>query len=334
MKKRIAIYLCVVLALIGLGFAVSSALVGGDDGPDPEASVADRGAGPIPGPDRVADPRREPGEPDAGPVPAGVRVIGVRGLAERQADGGDEWAEIASGDLLGADDAVRTGEDAGVTLGIGTASTVDLGGGAQVRVREVSDSVQRLGLIRGRISVKYEEDGARVLRVENEDGSAVAEARRGAFTMLGSGRTVSVATETGTVDLTAAGRRVTIEAGKQSVAVEGRAPSGPAAIPLDLLLKVTDPGCRVQREASIVLRGRTVPGSLVRANDSPGVAGADGRFAVRVQLQHGRNTIVLTIEDVLGRVQRRTFPCVTVDPGAAIDKIDIKWGAPAKGKQP
>ncbi|HUT77475.1 MAG TPA: FecR family protein [Polyangia bacterium] len=334
MKKRIAIYLCVVLVLFGLGFLVSGTLVDGDDQQPSGVSAAEPGAGRITEPEPVADPGEQPREADAGPAPAGVRVVGVRGLAEHLGEGRDEWAEIVPGDVLGADDAVRTGEDASVTLGLGTASTVDLGGAAQVRVREVSDSVQRLGLIRGRISVKYEEDGARVLRVENEDGSAVAEARKGAFTVLGSGGTVAVATETGSVDLTAAGRRVTVEAGQQSVAVAGGKPSGPAAIPIDLLLKVTDPGCRVQREAFIVIRGRTAPGSLVRINDTPGAVDAEGRFAVRITLAVGRNIIVVATEDVLGRVKRRTFPCVTVDPGAAIDKIDIQWGAPAGGGKP
>jgi hypothetical protein len=326
MRRRIAIYLLVVLALVGLGLMISGLVADGSDpgGPAVAAGGAAR-------PERVAAVAAEPGEADAGAATPGVRVLGVRGRAERLVEGREEWSAIAAGDVLAEDDSVRTGDDAGMTLGLGAASTVDLAGGAQVRVREVSDSVQRLGLIRGRVSIDYKKDGVRVLRVENEDGSAVAEAREGVFTVLGSGRTVVVATETGAVDLTAAGARVTVGAGRQSVVIDGKGPSGPAPIPVDLLLKVTDPGCRVQREPFIVIRGRTAAGALVRINDTPGVAGADGRFAVRVPLQPGRNTIVLAIEDVLGRVQRRTFPCVTVDPRAPIEKIDIQWGAPAGG---
>jgi hypothetical protein len=329
MRRRIAIYVLVVLALIGVGLLVSSVIVDGDPGGPSIAGGGEVALVPLPEP--VEPVVEEPVEADAGAVRPGVRVLGILGRAERLTEDREEWSEMEEGDLLAEDDSVRTGEGGGLILGLGAASTVDLGGGAQVRVREVSESVQRLGLVRGRVSVKVKEDGARVLRIENEDGSAVAEAREGVFTVLGSGRTVTVATETGEVDLTAAGERVTVEAGKQSAAIDGARPMRPAAIPVDLLLKVTDPGCRVQREPFIVIRGRTAAGSLVRVNDTPGVAGADGRFAVRVPLQVGRNTIVVAIEDVLGRVQRRTFPCVTVDPSAAIEKIDIQWGAPPGG---
>jgi hypothetical protein len=330
MKTRIAIYLAVVLALIGIGLVVSRALVDADDGDGRRAAaappVADRNQSPV----HDGGPEVAPVEPEAGGASA-VRVVGVEGRAERRSEGRDEWADLASGDLLAVDDSVRTERDAGITLGVGAGSTVSLGGGTQVQVREVSDSVQRLGLVRGRVSVRYQEDGSRVLRVENEDGSAVAEAREGAFTVLGEGGTVAVAAEEGSVDLEAAGRRVTVEAGQQSAAIRGAAPTRPEAIPLDLLLKVTDPGCRVQREAFIVIRGRTSPGALVRVNDLPGEADAEGRFAVQVPLTVGRNTIVVVTEDAAGRVKRRTFPCVTVDPRAAIEKIDIQWGAPAGG---
>lgn len=327
MRKGLLIYLAIALALLGGGFLVSSMIAGNDEPPsspdlvsavEPEArrGAVDLDAG-------------DPGA-DAGPPLSVVRVLSVDGVAERLVFGEERWAGIASGDVLGVDDAVRTEKRAEVTLGVGTRSRVSLGGEAQVQVREVSDSVQRLGLVRGRASVNYREDGARVLRVESDDGGTVAETRDGVFTVLGEGRTVAVATEDGSVDLSAGGGRVTIEGGRQSVAVDGGRPSRPAPIPADLLLRVADPGCRVQRETFIVIRGRTSPGSRVRVNDLPGAVDVEGRFSVRLPLAVGRNTIVVTTEDVLGRVERRTFPCVTVDPGAAIEKIDIKWGAPSK----
>ena len=126
---------------------------------------------------------------------------------------------------------------------------------ARVQVRELTDTVQRLGLLRGRASVDYAEGGDRVLKIENADGSAVARVTKGRFSVLSSGRTVAVATEVGQVDLFAAGERVAVVAGKTSVAGDGRPPSRPKAISAELILKVTDPGCIVQPELSYHLRG-------------------------------------------------------------------------------
>ena len=182
------------------------------------------------------------------------------------------------------------------------------------------------------MSADYQEDGSRVLRIENEDGSAVAEVRKGAFSIANTGATVAVATETGAVDLSAGGEKVTVAAGEQSVVAKGEAPTRPKAIPVDVLLKVVDPGCRVQRERTIVINGRTSPGSSVKINDVEAKVAVDGSFRVRIPLIIGKNRIVVVTEDVLGRSKRRLFPCVTVDPGAPIKKIDIKWGTSKKGK--
>jgi hypothetical protein len=112
----------------------------------------------------------------------------------------------------------------------------------------------------------------------------------------------------------------------------GGAPSRPAPIPVDVMLRVVDPGCRVQREKYIVLKGRTTPGAAVSANGNQAEIQPDGRFSVRVPLKLGKNNIVVVTEDVFGHRNKKNFPCVTVDPGAPIQKIDIRWG-PSGGRE-
>jgi hypothetical protein len=282
-----------------------------------------------PPPEPVAHRSQDGGAEAGAPAIESVEVVAVEGMVNRAASAG-EWSPLAVGQLLDVDDAVQTREDSQVTLKVGDESTIEVAENAEVRVREVSESVQRFGLIRGRISADYKGDGKRVLRVENEDGSAVAEVKReGVFSVLNTGTTVAVATETGVVDLSAAGETVLVGAGTQAV-VRGGKPSRPTAIPVDLLLRVVDPGCRTQRESVIAINGRTTPGSNVRVNNVAAEVRSDGKFSARVPLNVGRNRIVVVTEDVMGRVKRRTFPCVTVDPGAAIKKIDIKWGSAKK----
>jgi hypothetical protein len=327
MRRRLIIYGALVLVLTGVGLAISllafDDAAGGAD--DPAAGLESAAAPPVA---RPAAARADAGR-DAAPAIESVEVVAVEGQVKRS-DRAGEWSELLVGQLLDVDESVQTREDSQVTLRVGTESTIEVAENAEVRVREVSESVQRFGLIRGRISADYQGDGERVLRVENEDGSAVAEVRRkGAFSVLSTGTTVAVATETGSVDLSAAGETVAVGAGTQSV-VRGGAPSRPTAIPVDVMLRVVDPGCRTQREAVIAIQGRASPGSSVRVNNVTAEVSADGKFSARVPLVVGRNRIVVVSEDVLGRVKRRTFPCVTVDPGAAIKKIDIKWGSAKK----
>jgi Glucodextranase, domain B len=122
-----------------------------------------------------------------------------------------------------------------------------------------------------------------------------------------------------------------VTAGKQSIAAKG-APSSPRPISVDVMLRVVDPGCRVQREAFAMIHGRTDPGALVFGNDTQGVVRSDGKFKVNVPLKIGKNKIVVVTEDAAGNRRRRVFRCITVDPGAPIKKIDINWG-PAKTQE-
>jgi hypothetical protein len=329
MSKRLLIYGAIVIGLTAVGLAVSL-LFFDDEAPSPLPEPREDPE-PIPPPVVAVDTSPEDGGADAGPEPETVAVLDVKGRATRLGDQG-EWVDLVPGHLLSVDEAVKTEDKSQVTLKVGDQSTVELAENAEVRVKEVSESVQRLGLVKGRVSADYQEDGSRVLRIENEDGSAVAEVRKGAFSIANTGATVAVATETGTVDLSAGGEKVVVAAGEQSVIAKGEAPTRPKAIPVDVLLRVVDPGCRVQRERNIVIVGRSSPGSSVTINEVAAEVATDGGFRARIPLIIGRNRIVVVTTDVLGRSKRRIFPCVTVDPGAPIKGIDIKWGKGKKGK--
>jgi hypothetical protein len=324
MKGRVLIYLLIVAVLMGVGFAVSRVLMDGDevDSKPDEPSVATSE------PEVIGD--HDDGNRDAGAdqeISGTVEVVDIKGRVNRGTNG--QWVEMVAGQTLSVDDAVRTEKGSSVSLKVGESSVVELAQEAEIKVRELSSSVQRLGLVRGRASVDYDEGGERVLRVENEDGKAVAEVRAGKFSIMSTGGTVAVATETGSVDLSASGQKVEVAAGMQSVVVGG-APSSPLAIPVNVLLRVVDPGCITQREPFYTIKGRTTPGSSVRINDVSGDVKSDGRFIVRVPLRPGKNRIVVVTEDVTGREKRRVFPCVTHDPRAGIKGIDINWGTPKK----
>ena len=317
MKKRLIIYAALALALVLAGYALAVAITGWD------------AAAPVPRVDRPPVAAQKTARAGgAGPTDAsralGVKVLEVIGTATRATASG-EVTPITPGLDLAVDDSLRTDQASRVRLKVGESSTVDLADKAEVQVRELSDSIQRLGLVYGRAVVDYREDGGRVLKIENKDGSAVAQVKAGKFSILNTGTTVAVATETGRVDLSASGATVSVEAAQQSV-VSGGAPSRPLAIPVALALRVADPGCRVQKEAFYTVSGRTSPGARVLVNDVSARVDERGDFSVRLALKIGKNKIVVVSEDVAGRAERRIFPCVTVDPGAPIKGVDIKWG--------
>jgi hypothetical protein len=325
MTKRLLAYGAVVLAVAIIGYTLAVKMAG-DEGP-PGAG------GPATGKASGIAPRRDAAK-GAGPAveparAAGVRVVEVSGTATRATASG-EVSPITAGQDLSVDDLLKTEPQSRLRLQIGDKSTVDLADKAEVEVRELSDSIQRLGLVYGRAVVDYREDGGRVLKIENRDGSAVAQVKAGKFSILSTGTTVAVATETGQVDLSAAGTTVSVGADQESIVSSG-APSRPLTVPAELVLRIVDPGCRVQREAFYTFSGRTSPGASVQVNQVQARVNERGDFSVRLPLKVGRNKIEVVSVDVRGRTERRVFPCITVDPGAPIKGVDIKWGGAGEG---
>ncbi len=324
MTKGVIIYGMVVAGLVAAGIVASIALFG-EEAADVLPGDIEQTIDKLP-PSVAPEPTPDAHEERNAKIHADekVKVISITGSATRAHGSLDEWDELAVGEFLGNEDKVKTSDASKVTLRVGEGSKLELAESAELSVGRTSERDRRFKLLHGRISVDYKEKDRR-LRIENQDGSAAAETEEGIFTVLNTGATVAVATKTGSVDLFSGGERVAVLAGQQSVAAGGP-PSKPRPIPLDVILRVVDPGCRVQREGFIVLKGRTEPGALVSANGNHATTQPDGRFSVKVPLRNGKNNIVVVTEDPSGNRKERTFPCVTVDPGAPIKKVNIKWG--------
>ncbi|MCP4678344.1 MAG: FecR domain-containing protein [Deltaproteobacteria bacterium] len=260
-----------------------------------------------------------------------IKVISVAGSARWSQGEGEEWTKLTAGELLDNKDTVKTDSRSRVTLRVGEKSKLELAESGELSVGKASSRNRKFKLLHGRIAVDYKEKDRR-LRIENQDGSTAAETEEGIFTVLNTGTTVAVATKTGTVDLFSGGQQVAIRAGQQSVA-SGGAPSRPGKIPLDVMLRVVDPGCRVQRESFIVLKGQTDPGAQVTSNGASAKIKSDGRFLIRVPLKAGKNNIVVVTKDLFGNEREQAFPCVTVNPRASIKKVDINWGPSGKQEE-
>ncbi len=319
MTKRVLIYGSLVAVLTILGI-VGSFVLFGEDASDalPEAERT-----------TITDDRNSDSTPTENPAAnnlkeESIKVVSVAGSARWSQGEGEEWTKLAAGELLDNEDTVRTDPHSRVTLRVGEESKIELAESGELSVGKASSRSRKFRLLQGRISVDYKEKDRR-LRIENEDGSTAAETEEGIFTVLNTGTTVAVATKTGTVDLFSGGQQVAIRAGQQAVAAAGTL-SRPGQIPLDVMLRVVDPGCRVQRESFIVLKGKTDPGARVMANGASGKVHSDGRFLIRVPLKQGKNRIVVVTKDLFGNKREQTFPCVTVNPGASIKKVDINWG--------
>lgn len=315
-SQRALVYTSLVIGFVGIGVVITSRLF----------DVRSR---PVEAPAQA--PRPAPASAtQTTPSPDALRVLSVEGKVDRVREPNTESNPLVSGDLIFQQEGVRTNEHSSVRLGIGGQSTIELKELGELLVLPDELSVQRLKLLGGRVDVDYKEQG-RQIRIESRDGDAVAATDKGVFTVLQSGDTVAVATRTGTVDLFAGESKVAVTTGMQSVVSNGAA-SAPEPIPVDLLLRVVDPGCLVQREFFIVLSGWTAPGARVMAGGEHATVKPDGRFFVRVPLKLGRNEIEVVSDDVSGHRKTRSFSCVTVDPGAPIEGINIKWGPTGKAR--
>lgn len=250
-----------------------------------------------------------------------VKVSRIIGKVERRAAQAP-WKTARAGDRLGDLELIRTGPGGSAKLSVGSRSSLTVGRSSEVSVREVTRAAHRFRLRQGRLSVDYKEDGERVLLLESKDGKAVARATEARFAILQTDKVV-VATRTGRVDLTAAGSTVAVPAGKQAIVEPGTAPTAPAAIPKEVLLRVARarlPG----EERSAVIRGQTDPGNRVLVAGKAARVDARGRFSVRVPLGPGKNQVEILTEDAAGRKKqvRRYF---AVTAGAPVEGVKVDW---------
>lgn len=281
-------------------------------------------------PQASAPPR--PAAPAGPPAPAAeaesneTAVVTAAVGPVQRATGSGTYTPIAPGDRLRADDAIRTGRGGRADLRIGDKSELSVAEQSQVSIRELSRAVHRFKLERGRLSVDYKPDGMRVLRIENEASGGVAEAFSARFSVLSTGATIAVATETGSVDLRAADQVVTVAAGRQALAQKGAPPTAPEEIPVRLLLKVAGAAGAPQQGLCARVEGVAQPGSQVLIDGVPVEVGRDGRFSVPVPRDTPRKKAVLVaMRDVMGRQQQKTVPCAGEAPESAIHDFAIRW---------
>ncbi len=265
-----------------------------------------------------------PPAPADAPVEEAV-VVTAQGPVQRAVAGGD-WLRVVPGDRLRADDALRTGKGGSAGLRVGEKSQLSVAEGSQLTVRELTRAVHRFKLDRGRIGVDYQADGKRVLRIENETSGGAAETTAARFSVLSSGATVAVATETGTVDLTGASKRVQVTAGSQAVVALGQAPSAPEQIPVKLLLKVAGAAGLPGSSLCARVEGVVQPGAELLIDGVAAPVDRAGRFSVPVPRQpKDKAQVLVAMRDALGREQRRTVPCVGETPESAIKDFALRW---------
>jgi hypothetical protein len=270
-------------------------------------------------------------EPAAGPDAASVVaapeapaleavVAAVEGKVERQR--GTDWSAVAVGDRVKAEDSLRTGTTGRADLEIGASSHVTVAENTQVKVAELTKAVHRFRIRRGRVAAAYQPDGERVLRIEGENGEAVAEAREARFSVRATDTTFAVATVTGTVNLRSAGATIAVGAGQLSVAEGGRAPSPAAPIPAKVLLKIA---AAAKGDPCATIEGLASPGAEVQVDDELAAVAGDGRFRVQVPGK-GKREVRVVVRDVAGNTREQRLVCVaTPDNEQSIDHMKIRW---------
>lgn len=270
-------------------------------------------------------PRARPLASDEPKVDEAI-VVAVGGDVVRLSPTGGTSA-LAVGQRLRADDSVRTGRGGHTDLQLGARSRLTVAEGTQLTIREVTENLHRFKLMRGRIAVDYQADGARLLRIESADGSAVAETQGARFGVLSTGTAVAIATETGAVKLTARQKTVEVRAGMQSSALAGHPPSAAEPIPAKLLLKVADAALHAQRREGLCaeVEGTAPPGAEVLVDGAPAAVADDGRFRVSVPAEPEKTSVAVTIRDAGGRETVKMVPCGTGGSTARIRDFAIRW---------
>ena len=246
----------------------------------------------------------------------------VEGEAQRSTGSG--WTALTQGESLAGVQSVRTGDGARVELEIGGAdSRLTVPERSEVGIGEVSGAVHQLKLRRGRVQVAYQKSGERVLRIESEDGT-VAETRGASFVMASSGVAVAVATESGTVDLSARGATVAVGAGQQAVAVRGERPSQAAPISKEALLKVARAAAKA--DLCALVQGTVRPGASGVVDGAPVEVGSDGRFEAKVPRRPGLTEVAVEVQEMFGATMKQQVACASRPPEIK-PEVKVDWNA-------
>jgi hypothetical protein len=301
--RLVAGAIAIVLVISVVGYFASRKML---DGPAPTFVVPPRVAAPA-----AVDPERQE-----------AVILSVDGTVEKIAVDG-RWNPVAVGDRLLAEDSLRTDPTGRAELAIGDKSRLTVTENTQLKVRELTRAVHQVQLTRGRLVASYDADGERVLRIEDEKGSAVAETRAAKFSILSNGQALAVATETGTVNLEAAGKAVEVKAGQQAFANVGQAPSAATPIPAEVLLKIAR-ALRADPSLCAVIEGAVDPGSQLEIDGASVPVDAAGRFKAEISRRPGQSSARVAVRAASGRPVEKTVACRAEDRAPPV-KLKMNW---------
>jgi FecR protein len=262
--------------------------------------------------------------PEEGPEEA--TVVEVAGEVERAPSGG-AWSRLTAGERVREGESIRTGKGARTNLRIGEKARLSVTEQTQVDIRALTRAVHRFQLARGRLAVDYQPEGKRLLQIEDPSSGAVAETKGARFGILSSGMTVAIATETGAVDLRAAGGEVQVGEGQGAVAIRGESPQAPqafAALPAALLLKVAQPSSEDALCARVA--GAAEPGTELFIDGEPVPLDRKRRFAVDVpRTPRSKASVLVALRDAAGRERVRTVECGAPESDSGVDGMAVRW---------
>jgi hypothetical protein len=263
--------------------------------------------------------RAAPLPPPPAPAPPEAVVESVTGRVERNVAEG--WTSVAVGDRLRPDDSVRTSRGAKTALRIDDKSRLTVTEGSQLTIRELTEQVHRFN-VRGNVFVDYKPDGERVLRIESDNNDAIAEAREARFSVLSTGTSLAIATESGSVDLKSKDQTIHVASGQEALARAGQPPTASAPIPTQLLLKIANAAV-AGAPVCADIDGHAPAGSEVLVDGQPVELDENGRFSLRVPRSPGQRFVLVDTRDPSGRDKREEVPCA-LDP-ARIKDLAIRW---------
>jgi hypothetical protein len=256
---------------------------------------------------------------------AHMTVTALQGSVERRDAVARNWQPVAVDAQLRERDALRTSEGASAVLTASDGLRLELSEKSEFQLSDLGSDTSKVLLESGRMAARVP-GGHGKLHVEVRGNPTLVDSEQGSFAILRNlDGQVTVATTEGRAAVRSLDQRVEVNAGEQSIVPVNRPPSPPSRIPASLFLKVARSGPAILTRRETDLGGRTTPGALVRINGVPVSTDENGRFKTRVPLREGTNSLDVTAQDVLGRVQRQTLPAVVVDTEAPKLQGKLVW---------
>jgi len=236
-----------------------------------------------------------------------------------------KWRPARAGELLSANDRIRTDDEGSAELRAADGSTVRLSSATEARIDELRRELKRLSLGRGELSADVTDSPSRVFEVEVDGHGAVARTRGARFTANADGAgAAAVATRRGEVILSARGKEVVIRTGQFARIGPGGAPEGPKPLPESLFLKVQWPATTTNKP-EVLVAGQASPGARVKVAGHYVRLDADGRYSEKVPLSDGPHELAVHATDLAGHVADEKSPRIVVDTKTDFTIHPPKW---------